>query len=405
MENTAGKWDYKSPSLYFSRYREEPGADWDTTWIPYTSASKYVIASRPGKRAKPKMLLPRYGTRSLKREYTLKTINPGLYELVSWSYPPSGPVKKTWQRQHPFTRSAEAEGNRILSRMYDTQMSVYKKLNNKAIEKIMDGSGQLAVDLLELNKTKKMVSGAVLALVQGWKDLKGGRPLSQLVKALKKEGWNGLAGRKFLEFVYGWSPTVEGAFETAETLSQSWFEGKFYLDQVATTETGEIHMPDGTGYRNLDGGFTVRGKARYQYKVSNPKLALYKHLGLTNPASIIWEKTPYSFVFDWAFRFGSHLDSLDWDLGKSDIWIQHSITSNSTVIVTPNGSAGLTHYTQIEKPISTLSVREHSRESPVSRITPSWKGVRNPYSSQNAGTRLAVSLALLDQQRMRMRKF
>lgn len=408
MENTTGKWEFKTPSQFFSRTKEKPESDWATNWVPFTASGKYVIADRPQKRAKPKLLLPRNGTPSSIREYRVQTIDEGLYEKISWNRPVGRPWYPTiTQTQYPFTRSLVAESERILSQSYSYYASMVKRLDNKAIEKIMDGSGQLANDLLELNKTKRMVSAAVQGLIQGWKDLKGGRPMSQLVKALKKEGWNGLAGRKFLEFIYGWSPTVEGAFETADTLNQSWYEGKYYIDRVSATETGEIHMLSGDNYWNLNGGFTVRGKAQYQFRISNPKMALFKHLGLTNPASIVWEATPYSFVFDWAFRFGSHVQNLDWDLGKSDIWIQHSITRDHTVVATPTKNNGIlgAAYTQLEQSSSTLRVREHSRGTPKDRIVPTWKGVRNPYSSENAGTRLAVSLALLDQQRMRMRKF
>lgn len=392
MENL-DKWIYamRVPTLW-QEYTSGK-LTWSNTSGSHIANGTYVYCKREGKRRKPPQLTPRYGTTAFKFEEKRVVIDEGLYER--W---PTASRREL--RQFPYNQPAYGNAQRMLDTLSVDDM--VKMLDNKAIAKIMDGSGQLAVDLLELNKSRRMMSDAIVALLQGFKDLRRGQPLRTFVKTLKKEGWDGLAGRKFLEFVYGWSPTVEGAFETAETLSQDWVNQKVYVDSVAST-LGEIpiNMRTPDGYFTLKGAATLRGKAKYQYKVSNPKLALMKHLGLTNPASIAWEKTPWSFVFDWAFQFGSYLDMLDWDLGKSDIWIQHSVTRHAAATASANPSYYV-GYDQLTKSYALIVAKLSERLAPRDRIIPSWKGVKNPYQTDNVAKRLAISLALLNQQR---RKF
>jgi hypothetical protein len=49
--------------------------------------------------------------------------------------------------------------------------------------------------------------------------------------------------------------------------------------------------------------------------LENPALAQAASLGLTNPATWVWEKIPWSFVVDWLLPIGAYLDSMDATLG------------------------------------------------------------------------------------------
>jgi hypothetical protein len=55
------------------------------------------------------------------------------------------------------------------------------------------------------------------------------------------------------------------------------------------------------------------------YGVTNPSAVKAAALGLTNPLSVAWELTPWSFVADWVLPIGQLIDTLDAYNGKSFI--------------------------------------------------------------------------------------
>lgn len=48
-------------------------------------------------------------------------------------------------------------------------------------------------------------------------------------------------------------------------------------------------------------------------RVTNPNLLLFNQLGLVNPAYVLWDAVPFSFVADWFLPVGRYLQSYsDW---------------------------------------------------------------------------------------------
>lgn len=87
-------------------------------------------------------------------------------------------------------------------------------------------------------------------------------------------------------------------------------------DRFTTSTTAETGISSGAP-ANLTRKHRRVGSARYiiHAYMENPALAQAAALGLTNPASWIWEKTPWSFVADWLLPIGAYLDSMDATLG------------------------------------------------------------------------------------------
>lgn len=67
------------------------------------------------------------------------------------------------------------------------------------------------------------------------------------------------------------------------------------------------------GKINIDGSLVH--KFRVSYVVEDPTLFELSRFGLTNPALIVWELIPLSFVVDWFFDIGSYLQNLEASLG------------------------------------------------------------------------------------------
>lgn len=372
------------------RLKSEVG--YPDTLTDYTLAWTNVTAGRPGKRKKPAILLPQFGTAS--------AFEKNVYASTQLGYACSSRIRE--ERDFASLEQPFASVPLVLRSEDVSEMQM--RLNNKVIEAIMEVKSQLGVDLLELGKTKTMVANALIDLRQGWKDLRRGQPLRSFVRGLNKTGWSGAAGNRFLEFTYGWAPTVKGAFETSDVLGQEFLAGKIYLGKVLSKMSRPVNRSSYGGYCWLSGTAVTRGKAVYQFSIKNPKLVTLQRLGLTNPAAIVWELTPWSFVFDWAFGFGDYLEKLDWDLGLTNVWQQQSVRQKAIVKIDrpKNHPQGLTWIRPCE---AILYPVRSQRYAPTPRIVPSWKGIRNPYASKNADTRLAVSLALLNQQRSKIKSY
>lgn len=391
MDNTTGTW------LNMKIRKQTRISGWNTSYPSISSTDVGVsglifVGDRPnGHRTKDAMyFLPRNGTRSDSTKIRFTELEPGEHRTESWPadwYPDISVFSND---------NVYATAFRVIDSVNHTD--VQKRLVNKMISTIMEGKGQLANDLLELSKTKRMVADAITALRKGIKDIRRGQPFNSFVRSLNKEGWNGLAGRRFLEFTYGWAPTVSGAFDVADSLARDFREGKRQMGYVNTFRPrGFFEARAGSG-DSIDVSWDVKGVLIYEYKVHNAKLALLSNLGLTNPAAIVWEATPWSFVIDWAFKFGDYLGSLDWDLGISELFYQTSIQKTAKCVWRQHPWNA-----NLKTGLGTLSIRQSMRSAPLTKATYTWKGVSNPFISSNADTRLAASLALLDQTRTRMK--
>lgn len=124
-------------------------------------------------------------------------------------------------------------------------------------------------------------------------------------------------GSNFLEFHFGWAPTVKGIGESMEVLqspttphSRGPCKGKgFHKTPYPPTGTAgsvvDYGKPRYSVY-NVHGwmtGVVIRGNV----KVIDPNLYKWNAMGLVNPASIVWELIPFSFIVDWFANVGQCL--------------------------------------------------------------------------------------------------
>lgn len=120
------------------------------------------------------------------------------------------------------------------------------------------------------------------------------------------------ASSAWLEMQYGWRPLLSDIYGGAKTLAEYHVdrESDLYLapatvsSKAGSQETGDL----GSGFSSEA---TVGVKQRITYVVTNPLLRYSSMLGLTNPALLAWELTPFSFVVDWFLPIGSYLSSID----------------------------------------------------------------------------------------------
>jgi hypothetical protein len=182
-----------------------------------------------------------------------------------------------------------AEGKQFISMVRDTLFSVAKVI----------------VVLKEGN-----VQSALGTLISAHK--RGGSYLHyEVVQLLRRHQFHAtdVAGR-WLELQYGWIPLLKDV-QAASELFKAQMEGERKMTvRCSSSRTKKWEASSfGTHY-------TCGGLATFVYKITyefaeNETVSLQRQLGLEDPAGIVWEVVPFSFVVDWFIPIGSYLDSLN----------------------------------------------------------------------------------------------
>jgi len=189
------------------------------------------------------------------------------------------------------------------------------RLQSKFVDKVKGHEFNLAIFVAEGQEAIETTVNVVKSLITICRNVKNGnyvgafralndynqRNISTTVKGLGR----GVGGR-VLQYRYGIAPLIEdvyNAWKAYETLTS---ERK---DRVISTRSIKKDW-----YHNnlrLDPPSVpceLRKKILYEMK---EHLSLPRSLGLTNPAAVLWEKLPWSFVADWFIPIGTYLNNLD----------------------------------------------------------------------------------------------
>ncbi len=253
-------------------------------------------------------------------------------EAIGSSYYPSYPiwtiVGDTWYLGNttpsgfgtgsPSVFHPDSYGASYLTTDYSSYVSALQaKALGAVYEKAKDQNVNLANFLAEIHKTKdsfveivKRIAKVILSAKKGqfgkaWKNLV---PQGTNTKQLSND---------HLLWVYGISPLLGDIDGMAKQLAEGFKDGEFIVVKshqsrvVSSSQYG--YVPSSIMYRReqLDIRTTITVSAVLKYKLSNPALQNLSQLGLTNPATVAWELTPWSFVIDWLIPIGNWLDSLD----------------------------------------------------------------------------------------------
>lgn len=111
----------------------------------------------------------------------------------------------------------------------------------------------------------------------------------------------------WLEFWFGWKPMVSDIYTACEVFDRDipWgiYKGvrklPYWVDFPPPTPWGA-----GTSYS----GFT-RASLGINVRIKNPNVRLLQQFGLLNPAQVLWDAVPWSFVVDWFGNVSSWLGS------------------------------------------------------------------------------------------------
>lgn len=187
-------------------------------------------------------------------------------------------------------------------------------LISKLREAIVHSDFNIGVFLAEGNQALTMIADTGIKLARAGRLLKRGRPdlaWRQLMqtpgpvpRAVRRMNTKDLAGN-VLELRYGWLPLLNDLYEASKLLEHLLGAPMVKSYRVAIQRQGPLPTAQYPDYRWLYGKNTAR--RQIIARISEVNIA---HLtGLTDPASVLWEKLPWSFVGDWVIPIGSYLSA------------------------------------------------------------------------------------------------
>lgn len=202
--------------------------------------------------------------------------------------------------------------------------SYIRPYNNKSWEKLVENitgdRATLAVAALETRETWDMVANRVNGLRKAYKALSHGNfrgALKQLGvepkrkhRSKTKAAANEASGL-WLEYWFGWAPTVNDVYSAVKVLSDEPFLQRLRISATSGTSLSAGRKTSGSGdYRtsaDFQGSCFVKQGGTFWIK--NENHLLLNRLGMMNPLSVMWERVPFSFVVDWWSGVGNVIDS------------------------------------------------------------------------------------------------
>lgn len=252
--------------------------------------------------------------------------------------------QKKWRQTPPFTlplpyiRSVGKVQVRVGNppygaRRFGTQATIgyfdFTDIRNKSYDRLKGriyDSAQMAVNLVEGRQSLSMITSRAGQLLRFGNRLRkldfvGASRELRLSTVPKGVSVKKSFANNWLEYYFGWVPLI-GDIHSAVDILQSPLKTQFASGGATTSGlTSDLQTPveewrpwafNDWSYRKFYERLTYT-KAAFrqgvQVAVSNPNLFLANQLGLVNPATVVWELIPFSFVVDWFINVEQFLSS------------------------------------------------------------------------------------------------
>lgn len=206
--------------------------------------------------------------------------------------------------------------------------------SSRAHDKLKTLKVNLATFFAERYQTIDMIASTVGRLIHGINALRKGRledayrALSVPVQINKLKHWmqkfdsakspakvESLVANTWLELQYGWKPLLSDVHDAANLLAQHVADKnpQYVVVTGKETDTYDRYFASRiTGLPYLVGQDFVESTCRYFIHAipSAETSSALAATGITNPALLVWEEIPFSFVVDWFLPVGNYLEQL-----------------------------------------------------------------------------------------------
>jgi len=203
----------------------------------------------------------------------------------------------------------------------------------------------------------------------------------------------------WLSIRYGWQPLLNDIYEVMKAYENRSNGARGVVVRAHKNlkpVTGDVG--NAANWRNYRAMTVTRSSIRYKVTFKE-NLSTARTLGLLNPAAVLWEKMPFSFVIDWAIPIGTYLDSLGIFAGlqleyartyfyRKDDFIKQTVSWTGS----PQQQPGYIDLSFPTKGVYTLVHIERTRGTSLSVPFPSLKSLEKTFSIghiQNASALIA----------------
>lgn len=177
----------------------------------------------------------------------------------------------------------------------------------RMFKRIPEVTANLALLYAERAKTYESVVMALGGIVKAVREVRRGRPPELFMNANQLRNRKRMSGA-WLNYTYGIAPLASDlhAIALSELKQETFLSGRCIRDWDHVVQTKD---------RYERGGGSVSYCYKFALELANPITASLAGAGLTNPALIAWELTPFSFMADWVLPIGPYLEMLSSSTG------------------------------------------------------------------------------------------
>lgn len=196
------------------------------------------------------------------------------------------------------------------------------KARNKAYSKFKDkalgDTAQLGAFIAEGKQSYGMIANRATGIYRSYRQLRRGnfrgflKELSVDPKRKHRSKTRAFAHEisgLWLEYWFGWSPSVNDMFAAVEQLNRTLSAERLHGVGMSWLPKREVRIGSTSNVRHTTCEGKLFVKTGATCRLVNPDAALSASLGLANPLSIAWEVVPFSFVVDWFTKFGNVLEA------------------------------------------------------------------------------------------------
>lgn len=197
-------------------------------------------------------------------------------------------------------------------------------VKKKAMDKLrgrISESAEWIVNLKERQQAVDMIANAGFRIARAASAVVNAfrrRDFRELARAFPlPKGWTSKAKSAadlWLELHFGWEPLIQDIYAGVMILQGPiddkpvWGKAFLWEDNFDRTDSANYYTVANQALRG-------HVKCGCYVEVENPNLYKATSLGLVNPASVVWELVPFSFVVDWFIPVGDFLGSFTEFLG------------------------------------------------------------------------------------------
>lgn len=275
-------------------------------------------------------------------------------------------------------------------------------LVSKLRTRIAGTSFNMGVFLGEGRKSLKLIEDSAITILTAYRAVRRGdlagaayslgvtnRSVMQK-KSNKTISANEVSAR-WLELQYGWAPLVQDAYEGAGYLATR-LNSPFVQSYRVRHKINALITRSGNKWSSS----SAEAYTSAQLIARIEEISEVQLVGLLDPASLVWELLPYSFVFDWFLPIGNYLQARSLNSALTGRYVTTKVvrsqTSYSGLSPTPSGST-LYPYSQDWSGISGRSVRiamSRTLSTSLSVPYPSFKKLSDVPSWKRAANAVAL---------------